>query len=105
MDNSTLTITRQPTIKLHLTLIVHRKFQWKDSLRPIGDAVSDDFKDWDALTNLRVAEPKKQHPTSVFQSFLPNKPVAVGELWKVEPDGALELLPATAPQSESEYAY
>ena len=61
-------------------------------IAPIGDAVSDDFKDWDALTNLRVAESKKQHPTSVFQSFLPNKPVAVGELWKVEPDGALELL-------------
>ena len=86
------TTTQQPATKLHLTLIVHRKFQWKDSLRPIGDAVSDDFKDWDALTNLRVAEPEKQHPTSVFQYFLPNKPVAVGELWKVEADGALELL-------------
>ena len=78
--------------KITLTLNSASEVSVEGFIAPIGDAVSDDFKDWDALTNLRVAEPKKQHPTSVFQSFLPNEPVAVGELWKVEPDGALELL-------------
>ena len=78
--------------KVTLNLNANSEVSVEGFIAPIGDAVSDDFKDWDALTNLRVAEPEKQHPTSVFQYFLPNKPVAVGELWKVEPDGALELL-------------
>ena len=46
---------------------------------------------WDALANLCIAEPKKQHPTSVFQAFLPPEPVAVGECWRIQ-EGVLELL-------------
>ena len=61
-------------------------------IAPIGDTVSDDFKDWDALTNLRVAAPEKGYPTSVFQSFLSNKPVAVGELWVPDMTGIVTLL-------------
>ena len=75
---------------------------------------------WDALANLRVAEPEKYHSASVFQAFLPTearlqkareKPflrelkgplhknpikkgnrVSVGEVWQIEEDGLLELL-------------
>ena len=61
-------------------------------IAPIGDAVSDDFKDWDALTNLRVAEPEKQYPISVFQSFLPSEPVLVGDLWVPDMTGVVTLL-------------
>ena len=50
-------------------------------IAPVGESLSDNFKQWDELVNLRVAEPEKRHPASVFQAFLPNKPVAVGELW------------------------
>ena len=50
-------------------------------IAPVGESLSDNFKQWDELVNLRVAEPEKQHPASVFQAFLPNKPVAVGDLW------------------------
>ncbi len=58
----------------------------------IGETVSNSGKNWDPLTNMRVAEPEKQHPASVFHAFLPEKPVSVGEHWKVKPGGALELL-------------
>ena len=61
-------------------------------IAPIGETVSNSGKNWDPLTNMRVAEPEMQHPASVFHAFLPDKPVSVGEHWKVEPDGALELL-------------
>ncbi len=64
----------------------------KGFIAPIGDTVSDGFKDWDALTNLRVAEPEKQYPVSVFQSFLSNKPVSVGELWVPDMTGTVTLL-------------
>ncbi|MXV73353.1 hypothetical protein F4Z99_03630 [Candidatus Poribacteria bacterium] len=50
-------------------------------IAPVEESLSDNFKQWDELVNLRVAEPEKQHPASVFQAFLPNKPVSVGDLW------------------------
>ena len=48
--------------------------------------------EWDELANLRVAEPEKRYPTSVFRAFLPSGAVSVGDLWKIEGEGALELL-------------
>ena len=50
-------------------------------IAPVGESLSDNFKQWDELVNLRVAEPEKQHPASVFQAFLPKNPVSVGDLW------------------------
>ena len=47
---------------------------------------------WDELANFRVAEPEKQHPTSVFQAFLPSESVSVGEYWEIEGEGALTFL-------------
>ncbi|RKU29497.1 hypothetical protein C6497_06195 [Candidatus Poribacteria bacterium] len=48
--------------------------------------------DWDELANFRVAEPKKQYPTSVFQAFLPSEPVSVSEPWEIQEEGTLTLL-------------
>ena len=48
--------------------------------------------EWDELANLRVAEPEKRYPASVFHAFLPDKAVSIGELWQVEKTGVLELL-------------
>ncbi|MDE0011673.1 MAG: hypothetical protein OXU36_11020 [Candidatus Poribacteria bacterium] len=48
--------------------------------------------EWDALANFTVAEPKKQYSASIFRAFLPDKAVAVGDLWQVEEEGALALL-------------
>ena len=67
--------------KITLNLENNSEVSVKGFIAPIGDTVSDNFKDWDALTNLQVAEPEKRYPASVFQSFLPSKPVSVGELW------------------------
>ena len=61
-------------------------------IAPIENTGSNFHVEWDALANLRVAEPEKQHPTSVFQSFLPDTPVAVGELWALDVRGVLALL-------------
>lgn len=62
------------------------------SIAPIEHTLSNFHVRWDALANLRVAEPEKQYPASIFQAFLPDKAIAVGELWKVEEEGALTLL-------------
>jgi len=48
--------------------------------------------EWDELTNLRVAEPEKRYPASVFRTFLPSEAVSVGDLWQIEEEGVLELL-------------
>ena len=65
----------------------------KGFIAPIGDAMSESsFKEWDALVNLRVAEPERQYPASVFHAFLPDEPVSIGESWKVDAEGTLTLL-------------
>ncbi len=56
--------------------------------------------EWEDLANLRVAEPEKQYPASVFQSFLPMESVSVGGSWQIEPEGALILLQQLHPQTE-----
>ena len=48
--------------------------------------------EWDALANLRVAEPEKRYDASTFHAFLPDEAVSVGESWRIEKDGALTLL-------------
>ena len=54
--------------------------------------------EWDELANLRVAEPEKQYPASVFRAFLPAEAVSVGDLWKIEEEGVLELLQQLYPK-------
>ena len=54
--------------------------------------------EWDELGNLRVAEPEKQYPASVFQAFLPSESVAVGECWKIQKEGARTLLKQLYPR-------
>ena len=48
--------------------------------------------EWDELASLRVAEPEKRYPASVFWAFLPSGAVSVGDLWKTEEEGVLVLL-------------
>ena len=64
----------------------------KGFIAPIGNPRSEHFKEWDELVNLRVAEPEKLYPSSVFQAFLPDEPVSVSELWRIEEEGVLTLL-------------
>ena len=65
----------------------------KGFIAPIEENLSEtSFKEWDTLMNLRVAEPEKRYPASVLHAFLPNEPVSIGELWRIEAEGALTLL-------------
>ena len=78
--------------KITLNLDDASEVSVKGFIAPVEESLSDTFKEWDELVNLRVAEPEKRYLTSVFQAFLPNEPVSVGELWRVEKEGALTLL-------------
>ena len=57
--------------------------------------------EWDTLANLRAAEPEKQYTASVFHAFMPDGPVSVGELWRIEPyDSILALLKQLHPNPQ-----
>ena len=64
----------------------------KAFIAPIEWTISNFHIEWDALANLRVAEPEKYHSTSVFQSFLPTQSVSVGGCWQIAEDSVTELL-------------
>ncbi len=64
----------------------------KGFIAPIESMDPNFHEEWDALANLRVAEPEKAYFTSVFQAFLPDKPVSVGDYWQIDDQGALALL-------------
>lgn len=84
--------------KITLNLKDNEKVSVKGFIAPIEYTLSHFHIEWDALANLRVAEPEKQYPTSVFQSFLPIKAVSVGECWQLEEAGVMELLQQLNPK-------
>ena len=61
-------------------------------IAPIEITLSQFHVEWDTLANLRVAEPEKQYPTSVFRAFLPPEAVSVGDTWQIEEESVLMLL-------------
>ena len=64
----------------------------KGHIKPIEYTLSNFHEEWDALANFRVAEPEKNHPLSVFHSFIPIESVSVGECWEIEKSGVKKLL-------------
>ena len=64
----------------------------KGFIAPIEYTGSNFHVEWDELANLQVAEPEKRYQASVFRAFLPDKAVSIGDLWRIEEEGALELL-------------
>ncbi len=106
--------------KIILTLDNDAKVYVKGFIAPITYTKHNFHVTWDALANLRVAEPEKYYPTSTFQVFLPTEArlykrknktflqglrgffrksstkngnsVSVSEIWQIEQDGLLELL-------------
>ena len=69
----------------------------KGSIAPIEYTQRNYHVDWDELANLKAAEPEKQYSTSVFQAFLPQEPVSVGECWEIQEEAALTLLRQLSP--------
>ena len=64
----------------------------KAFIAPIEHTVNGFHIEWETLANLSVAEPEKQYSASVFQAFLPDNPVSVGDRWQIEQDSVLTLL-------------
>ena len=87
-----------PNNKIRLNLDNTSEVSVQGFIAPIEHTLSNFHVEWDALANLRVAEPEKQYPASIFQAFLPAQAVAVGELWKIEEEGALALLKQLHPK-------
>ena len=56
----------------------------KAFIAPIEHTAGNFHRKWDALANLRAAEPEKQYSTSVFRDFLPAEAVSVGECWEIK---------------------
>ena len=106
--------------RIALTLDNEANVVVKGAIAPIAYTQSNFHVKWDSLANLRVAEPEKQYPTTVFQAFLPTEAglrkgsgktflqrlqhllrenptsrgnsVSVGEVWEIEYSGLLALL-------------
>lgn len=77
--------------KIALNLDSDAEVSVKGFIAPIEHTLSNFHVEWEALANLCVAEPEKQYPASVFQSFLPMKPISVGECWQIKESGTLAL--------------
>ena len=83
--------------KIALNLNSDAEVLVKGIIGPIEYTQRNYHVDWDELANLKPAEPEKQYPASVFQTFLPSEPVSVGECWQIEEEGALTLLRQLSP--------
>lgn len=88
--------------KIALNLDRDAEVSVKGFITPIEYTQHNYHVDWDELANLRVAEPEKQYPASIFQAFLPQEPVSVGECWQIEEEGALTLLRQLSPNPQLE---
>ena len=78
--------------KIKLNLDSNAEVSVKGFIAPIEYTQYNFHERWDALANLRVAEPEKQHSASVFRALLPSEAVTVGEVWQIEKEGVLALL-------------
>ena len=85
--------------KITLNLDGNTEVNVKGFIAPIEYTQYNFHIEWEALANLRVAEPEKQHAASIFQAFLPSEPASVGECWKIQEAGVLELLRQLNPKS------
>ena len=85
--------------KISLNLNNDAKVTVTGFIAPIEYTQYNFHEKWDALINLRVAEPEKQYSTSIFCDFLPKAAVPVGTSWEIEPAGVLALLKQLHPES------
>ena len=78
--------------KITLNLDADAEVNVKAFITPIEYTQYDFHVKWDALANLRVAEPEKQYPASIFCDFLPKETVSIGIPWEIKHVGVLRLL-------------
>lgn len=78
--------------KITLNLNNDAKVAVQGCIAPIVHTAGNFHKRWDALANLRAAEPEKQYPAAVFHDFLPSEAVSVGKCWEIKEAGVEKLL-------------
>ena len=78
--------------KIMLTLDSGQEVHMKGIIAPVEYTQDNFHVTWDTLANLRVAEPEKQYPETVFRAFLPSQAVSIGERWEIKEKGVLTLL-------------
>ena len=88
--------------KISISLISNAEVPVKGIIAPIVCTAGNFHKDWDALANLRVAEPEKQYSAGIFRDFLPTESVSVGECWQIKEPGAQKLLKQFHPNASLE---
>ena len=81
--------------KITLSLDSISEVSVKGFIAPVEYTQYNFHVEWDALANLRVAEPMKQYSASVFHAFLPDKAVSVGELWEIKEERRVGIIEAT----------
>ena len=86
------------TDKITLNLDSDAEVSVKGCIAPIEYTQYNFHEKWDALINLRVAEPEKQYAAAIFCDFLPKAAVSVGTPWEIEHAGVLELLKQLHPE-------
>ena len=82
---------------ISLKLDVEAHLSVEGFIAPFEYDSSNFHMEWEELANLRVAEPIKEYPASIFQSFLPSELVSVGECWQIQEEDALALLRQLSP--------
>ena len=83
--------------KITLNLDGDGEVSVKGFIAPIEHTLSNFHVEWEALANLRVTEPEKQHSRIHFSSlFFQKKSVSVGECWQIEEASVTDITSATA---------
>ena len=83
--------------KINLNLESASEVSLKGFIAPIEHMNPNFHEEWDALANLRAAEPEKEYSTSIFRAFLPDEPVSVADSWQIDDQGARVLLSQLQP--------
>lgn len=84
--------------KISLNLSTDTEVSINGYIAPIEYSQYDFHVKWDELKNLHAVQPKKKYSTSIFNDFLPEQSVSVGDTWEVQQDGVLELIKQLHPQ-------
>ena len=88
--------------KITLNLDGNAEVKIKAFIAPIEHTAGNFHEKWDALANLRAAEPEKQYAAAVFSDFLPAEAVSVGECWQIKPASVQKMLKQLHPNPSLE---
>ena len=84
--------------KITINLNTDTELSIKGYIAPIEYSQYDFHVKWDELQDLCAVEPEEKYSMSIFNDFLPEQPVSVGDTWEIQHDGVLELIKQLHPK-------